>query len=64
VSGIDQHDIALAVALGRHPEDDVELGVPGASERMRAVEVDGLSSEDADAAAFGLGQLRNNSRRG
>ena len=36
VCGIDQHDVAGALSVRRHPDQRVEFGVARSSERMRA----------------------------
>src|SRR5262245_11972034 len=49
VRRVDEQDVAGALALRRHPEQRVELLVARRRERMRALEIDGLLSEHADA---------------
>src|SRR5580693_10184436 len=57
VSRVHQHDVAPALSGGRHPDQRVELGVTGRSERMRPVRVDALAAQHTHGVGFRLGEF-------
>src|SRR5215212_6952932 len=49
---IHQQDVAGPIIFWRHPEQDVELGIPRRRKRMRPLEVNGLLSEQMYRSAI------------
>ena len=57
IRGVDEHDVAGALLVRRHPEQAIELRVAGRSERVRPVEIDRLARQQMDRLGVLGGQL-------
>src|SRR5512134_1131451 len=57
VRGIDDQDVAGPVSLRRHPEQRVQLRVPGRGERMRTIRVHDLPAQHVDRLRVPGGHL-------